>query len=286
MKTHKLFKVLSIGFAALVLAACGGAEDSAGDETGGSEDTTTVSVALENDSRPLTYTDETGELTGYEVDLINALEEVIEGYNFEVEAVDADATQVGLDTGRYQMIGGGLYKTAERQEAYLFPEEHTGASIIEIWRREGDTQYESLADLADENARVVPPSPNGGIFNLLNTWNEENPNHQIEFPIQEPGTTAETLQQVDNGEYDVLIHPSNLGQDEIIEELGLNIENASEPIQVIPTYFVLGQDQEDLKTAVDDALAQLKEDGTLTELSEKWFGEDIFEYDISEESIN
>ena len=91
---------------------------------------------------------------------------------------------------------------------------------------------------------------------------------------------------MDNGEYDVLIHPSNLGQDEIIEELGLNIENASEPIQVIPTYFVLGQDQEDLKTAVDDALAQLKEDGTLTELSEKWFGEDIFEYDISEESIN
>lgn len=286
MNRKSLFKVLSIGFAALVLAACGGNEDSASDGAGTSEDVTTVSVALENDSRPLTYTDETGELTGYEVDLINALEEVIEGYSFEVEAVEADATQVGLDTGRYQMIGGGLYKTAERQEAYLFPEEHTGASVIEIWRREGDSQYESLEDIADENAKVVPPSPNGGIFNLLNTWNEENPDHQIEFPIQEPGTTAESLQQVENGEYDVFINPSNLGQEEIIAELSLSIENASEPIQVTPTYFVLGQDQEDLKVAVDEGLAQLKEDGTLTELSEKWFGEDVFEYDVSEESIN
>lgn len=286
MNRKSLFKVLSIGFAVLILAACGGAEDSASDEAGTSEDATTVSVALENDSRPLTYTDETGELTGYEVDLINALEEVIEGYSFEMEAVEADATQVGLDTGRYHMIGGGLYQTAERQEAYLFPEEHTGASVIEIWRREGDTQYESLEDIADENATVVPPSPNGGIFNLLNTWNEENPDQQIEFPIQEPGTTAESLQQVENGEYDVFINPSNLGQEEIIEELNLSIENASEPIQVTPTYFVLGQGQEDLKIAVDDALAQLKEDGTLTELSEKWFGEDVFEYDVSEESIN
>ena len=37
----------------------------------------------------------------------------------------------------------------------------------------------------------------------------------------------------------------------------------------------LRKGEEALKNAIDDALVKLEQDGTLTEISEKWFGEDI-----------
>ena len=55
---------------------------------------------------------------------------MIDGYNLTIESVSAEATQVGSDTGKYALIGGGLFKNEEREELYLFPEEYTGISTI------------------------------------------------------------------------------------------------------------------------------------------------------------
>ena len=39
-------------------------------------------------------------------------------------------------------------------------------------------------------------------------------------------------------------------------------------------YYIFPQDQKDLREQVDKALKELKEDGTLTEISKKWYGQD------------
>lgn len=269
MKTLKVFLVSAI---ALFLVACGNSESAdSGDQT--------VTVAVENASEPLSFTDENNELTGYEVDVINAIDEVIEGYNIELESVDAEAAQVGLETGQYAFIGGGLYKTAEREEMYLFPEEYTGASVIEIFKRADDDSIQSLEDLPGKT--VHPVTPNGGIFNLLTAYNEENPDNQIDLQLGESGNFSERFQAIDSGQSDAVVMPSNLGAEEIISELGLNVNTSDEPVQVNPTYFMLSKDQENLKVAMNDAITQLKEDGTLQELSEKWYGENIFDYEVT-----
>ena len=52
-------------------------------------------------------------------------------------------------------------------------------------------------------------------------------------------------------------------------------------------YFIFPQDQKDLREQVDKALKELKEDGTLTEISKKWYGQDAApEDDKFEETIN
>ena len=52
-------------------------------------------------------------------------------------------------------------------------------------------------------------------------------------------------------------------------------------------YYIFPQDQKDLREQVDKALKELKEDGTLTEISKIWYGQDAApEDDKFEETIN
>lgn len=269
----------AVATAALLLAACGN-EEGTTNESGANSDVQTVTVAVENASNPLSFTNEQGELDGYEVELINLLDEEIDAYEFNIESVDAEAAQVGLDTSKYAFIGGGLFKNEEREEMYLFPEEYTGVSIIRIYTRADDDSIQTLDDLVGKT--VHPVTPNGGIFNLLTAYNEAHPDAQIDIQLGESGNFAQRFQALNDGVSDAIVMPANLGADEIIEQLDLNVKPVQEPVEVNPTYLMLNQSQEDLKTELDKAIKTLKDNGQLSALSEEWYGEDMFQYEITE----
>ncbi|MFL2104558.1 transporter substrate-binding domain-containing protein [Desemzia sp. FAM 23991] len=269
---------LAIMSTALVLAACG--NEDTGNESPADGSATTVTVAVENASNPLSFTNESGELDGYEVELINMLDEAIDSYEFNTESVDAEAAQVGVDTGKYAFIGGGLFKNPEREEMYLFPDEYTGVSIIRIYTRADDDSIQTLDDLVGKT--VHPVTPNGGIFNLLTDYNEAHPEAQIDIQLGESGNFAQRFQALNDGVSDAVVMPSNLGAEEIITELNLNVSHVEEPVQVNPTYLMMAQDQAELKTELDKAISELRENGELAALSEKWYGEDMFQYEITE----
>ena len=77
--------------------------------------------------------------------------------------------------------------------------------------------------------------------------------------------------------------PSNFGADKIIKQLNLDVVTADEPVQVNATYFIISKKELKFKEAFDKAVNKLKAQGTLSKLSKKWFGEDMFKYKITEE---
>lgn len=239
-------------------------------------DAQTVNVALESGSKPLSFEDENGDVVGYEVDVIKAVDELIPEYSFAIELVEGDSTQIGLETGKYALVGGGLYKTPERVEKYLIPDAITGVSLINIYVREDDDTIKSLADLVGK--KVVPVSPNGGIFNLLTEYNTAHPDAQITIETAEGVSVADRYKSVDSGEYDALVLPNNLGFNEIKAELGLKVKAVETPVRVNGTYFALAKDQTDLAAKVETALKTLRENGTLSELSVKWYGVDTIPF--------
>lgn len=235
----------------------------------------TVNVAVEAGSKPLSFEDANGVLTGYEVDVLKALDEVVPDYNFKVEALDASAAEVGLSTGRYAFIGGGLFKNAKRQERYLFPDQPNGASIITLFIKEGRTDINSLDDLPGK--KVAPVTPNGGIFNLLTSYNakhKDDPAKQIAITAAEGISTADKYRQLDSGAYDAIVSPNNLGFEEIKQQLNLKLTTAKNPVQINPTYFVLNKKETELKVALDKGLKTLRDNGTLSQLNKKWYGVD------------
>ncbi|MFC3419034.1 transporter substrate-binding domain-containing protein [Salinicoccus hispanicus] len=275
---RKLLLLTSFMAVLLVLAGCGGEESEASSE--GDEAVKAVEVAVSSSSRPLSYVGDDGELTGYEVELLRAIDEKLGDYEFNIEGASDSAGEIGLDTGQYDLLAQGLILSEEREESYLIPEESNGPSLMKIFATgDQEGEIESLDDLAGK--KVVPVTPTGGVYNLLNAYNEEHPDDQIEFDTSDGGIpTSDRLQEVNDGVYDAFVNPSNLGQQEIIEEAGLDI-HVTEPVEINPTYFLIHDSEEnvELRDKVSEALAELKEEGVVSELSNEFYGEDILQYE-------
>ena len=58
------------------------------------------------------------------------------------------------------------------------------------------------------------------------------------------------------------------------KQRGNLVEIVGEPVTKTPVYFTFRKDSEELKNKVNKALAEMKADGTLAKISEKWFGGD------------
>ena len=238
-----------------------------------------ITVAVPPAAKPLSFTDENGELTGYEVEILKLVDEKLEDYSFTIVGVADSAAEIGLDTGKYDMIAQGLFRSEAREEKYLIPEESNGASLMRVYSNKNNANIDSFENLVGK--KLFPSSPSGGVFNLLTQYNEEHPNQKIDITTSDQGfAVVDRLREVESGKYDALVLPSNLGQKEIIEKQKLDIV-VSEPLKVFPTYFLIHKSEDNVAftEAVSEALKELKDEGELSKLSLKYYDEDVFIYE-------
>ena len=114
---------------------------------------------------------------------------------------------------------------------------------------------------------------------------EENPEYDLKIEESSGDIPyAQRMKEIDSGKYDAFIGPANLGQKDVIEAMDLDVVE-TEPIFVGETIMIIYDSEENQKLLeeVDQALAELREDGTLSEISEEFYGEDIYEYELTEE---
>lgn len=274
-----LVGVSTIGLA-MVLTACGGEED--GDNANAEEGVRTIEVTTPPTSKNLSWQETNGDILGYEPGVLKAIDEHLEQYEFNIQAVADSAQETGIKTGKYELNVGGFYRTPEREEQFLVPEEATGRSLIKMYVRE-DSDIETLEDL--EGKKVTPFTAGGGTVQVVYDWMEENPDYDLNIEESSGDIPyAQRLKEIDSGKYDAFVGPANLGQNEIIEELGLEVRE-TEPIYVGESVMLIydSEENQQLLEDVNQALVELKEDGKLSEISEEFYGEDVFQYELTEE---
>jgi L-cystine transport system substrate-binding protein len=274
-------KKLSMSLLALgmtfVLTACN--EESVAEETA-SEKVRTIQVTTPPTSKNLSWQTPDGEILGYEPDVLRAIDEKLEGYEFNIQAVADSAQETGLKTGKYDLNVGGFYPTPERKEQFYVPEETTGRSLIKMYVRE-DSGIETLEDLVGKN--ITPFTAGGGTLQVVLDWQEENPEHKLNLTESSGDIPyAQRLKEIDSGKYDAFVGPANLGQNDVIEKLGLKVRG-TDPIYVGETILLIhkSEENEQLVEDVNQALKELREDGTLSKISEKYYGEDVFQYEVT-----
>ncbi|RTM10895.1 MAG: transporter substrate-binding domain-containing protein [Hyphomicrobiales bacterium] len=237
----------------------------------------TIKIATSAESRPLAWGAIGVEPQGFEPDLLRAINAKLPQYKFEMEGASEDGQQVGLVTGKYDMAAGGYYKTPNRIQQFLIPDSPEGASLMKIYSRK-DSNINGMKDLVGK--RIVPLTAGGGTYKFVTQWLAENPGYKLDVTASNAGVPyPNRLNEIQNGKYDALVLPSNLGEQAVIDNQKLDIK-ASEPVTVDNTYLLIHKSDEN-KALADDVnrvLKELKEDGTITNLSQKWFGEDIVQY--------
>lgn len=245
--------------------------------TGYAETVRTIKIATAAESKPLSWGAIGVEPQGYEPDLLRAINAKLPQYKFVLEGAADIAQETGLATGKYDMATGGFYIAPARSKQFLIPATPMGASLMKIYSRK-DSNLNDIKSLVGK--KIVPVTAGGGVYKFVNQWQQENPDYKVTITASSAGVPyPDRLKEVQSGKYDALILPSNLGEQTVIDNQKLNIQ-ASEPVSINNTYVLIHRSDENQQLAddVNKALKQLKDDGTMDKLSQKWFGEDVVQY--------
>lgn len=153
------------------------------------------------------------------------------------------------------------------------PENNVGYTPVGIIHREGE-EINSFDTALDQGLKPYLVNASGGIRFVYDDWNEAHPDKQIDYTLNTEFSYADLFASIRSGDYDWaadLIPVFELQSEDTVA--GLEI---SDPVSVVPTYPIVTQSETELGDAINEALGQLKENGTLSKLSEETFGYDVF----------
>ncbi len=277
MKMKKLLALLLALCLTLALAACGGEGGSANSEPAGSaasggtegdllaqiQGKGEITVAMEGTWAPWTFHDEDDNLVGYDVEVSQKIGEKL-GVKVNFIEGEWDGLLAGLDSGRYDLMVNGVSVDEERKEKYDFSIPYAANRTAVIVKNENE-DIKSMEDLEGKHTA-----------NTLNsTYAKIAEAHGAE--VTGVDDLNQTFELLFSGRIDATLNDEVAYYDYMKNHPDADIKIAvlsDEAVQVaIP--MRKGEETRTLREAVDKALAELKEDGTLTELSEKYFGIDI-----------
>ena len=278
MRTYQKIIVSALALsAAVALVACGKSSTNKLSETSKTTDVTTITVATDGDTKPFTYS-ENNQATGYDVEVARAVFKELPEYKLKVEITDFDSVVAGVDSGRYQLAANDIGWTKDRAEKYYFSAPLSKSNNAVAVK--SDLKVKTLGDLAGKSTEVLPSA---NFTTILSKYNDANPDKQVKLNYVDGSyPTASRLADVDSGKIDFLLYDA-ISLKTIIKDKGLdtlkvnNIESESTDPHDGFEYFLYTKDEKgkELQTKVDKVLKKLQSNGTLKELSEKYFGGDF-----------
>ena len=219
---------------------------------------------------PYSYVDESGKLTGYDLEVLRKVEVVDPSLHFEFIAGPWDSLFVGLDSDKFQLIANQITSTEEREEKYYLTENSYYICVDQLIVKAGRKDIASFEDLVGKKLGLTVGD---GHNQVAEKWNEENGNSLTINYYEEDITTI--LQEIENGRIDATVNDPAVAESKA-ETQGLEVEAAGEWLSQSPTHFIFKQDEKgkELRDKIDAALTKLQDGGELSKLSEEWFGAD------------
>lgn len=276
MKTNwKKFTALTLGVitAAALLGGCGSDNKKDTAVAGGK---TVVKTVISGTEAPLSWVDEKGEKHGYEYDVLVEVNKRLKNYQLDIQAVPPETQDVMMESGDAKVATGGYFKNAQREQNFLLPENPIGASSLMVYVIKGnENKYNNFEDVVKANLKLVPLTPNGGAYRIVDEWNKKHGNLLKEIPVQSGVSAAERVKSLKEGQYDALIIPNNLGVEDLAAKQGVELAAIKEPIKVNGTYVIVNKKEDKLAGEINEALKSLRDDGTLAKISTKWYKDDL-----------
>ena len=239
------------------------AADSAADQLAAIQASGKLIVALEGAWQPWSYHDESDTLVGYDVEVSRAIAEKL-GVEPEYVESDWDSLFAGLDAGRYDMVCNGVEVTEERAKTYYFTTPygyiHTALAV-----RKDNTDITSFEDLKGKTTAN----------SLASTYMELAESYGA--TVQGIDTLEETIQLLAAGRIDATLNADVSFYDylNVHPDADFKIVAQTEDASHVAIPLRKGDNSATLLEAVNNAIDELRADGTLKELSEKYFGQDI-----------
>lgn len=230
-----------------------------------------VRIAIEGGWKPYNFVDENGKITGFDVDVVNAIAERIPDITLKIEPTPWDGMLVALAAGRFDVAANEIKKNAAREKQFLYasnPYNYDYPALI----FKNTTVIKSAEDLFGKTVIVGGGS---SYAEWVENFNKEN-GGKINIVYAGDTATAAIFAEVLSGRADVTIDSPVAA--------GIFINERKEPLSYIPAdpnllnpaYLIYTKNKkgERIKVLFDKGLEEIRSDGTLSKLAVKWFGSD------------
>ena len=223
----------------------------------------TIIVGLEGDWAPWSYVDENDELTGYDAEVAKAIADKL-GVEIQIVPGEWDGLFAGMDAGRYDMVVNGVEVTEERADKYDFSTPYAYIRTALIVKGDND----SIKTFEDLKGKKTANSIASTYMNLAESYGAT---------CYGVSTLDETLTMVLQGRVDATLNAIVSFTDYMAQhpDSNLKVVATTEEASNVAIPMRKGDETASLREAVNKAIDELREDGTLSELSTRFFGEDI-----------
>ena len=259
-------KILSLVLALMFVFACSALAEDDGSLAAITEKGTLV-LGLDDTFPPMGFRDDDNNIVGYDIDVAAAVCEKL-GVELVCQPIDWAAKEMELNEGNIDCIWNGMSITEERQASMSMTIPYMNNAIVLVAKE--DAGYTSIADLAGKSIAVQ-----SGSFaeEVLETY-EAYADIYAAVTVLDYDEYLTALMDLQQGGVDAVLIDLVVAEYRIagLEDDSLVVVDSLEDV-----LFGVGFRKADveLRDAVNDLLLELAGDGTLAEISEKWFGSDI-----------
>jgi polar amino acid transport system substrate-binding protein len=219
-------------------------------------------IATEGAYPPFNEKNAAGELIGFDVDIAKALCAEMER-SCEIVAQDWDGIIPGLVNNKYDAIIASMSITEERLESIDFTDPYY-SNYIAIVAKEG-----SGFMVDDVTSKAIGAQRS----TVASEWAEEAAGSRGDVKLYDTQTAA--YSDLESGRIDALVSDLLPAVDWMKENPGFAI--VGDKIDIDDKIGIgLRKGENDLKAAFNEALATIRENGTYAEISDKYFGVDIY----------
>lgn len=204
---------------------------------------------------PYEMTTDSGEFEGIDIETAQAIADKL-GLELQIDDMDFDAALLAVQQGKSDMVMAGVTVTDERQNVMDFTDSYaTGIQSIIV---KEDSDIASVDDLAGK--KIGTQRGTTGYLYCSDDFGDEN------VVAYDDGLTA--VQMLNNGQVDCVVIDNAPAKEFIAANPGLKLLDTA---YVEENYAIgVGKGNTELKDAINTALEELKADGTLQAIVDKY----------------
>lgn len=212
---------------------------------------------------PWTYHDENDQLVGFDIEVAQKVAEKL-GVKATFVEGEWDGLLAGVDGGRYDSMANGVEITEERAQKYDFSDPYCYIRTAIIVKSDDD----SINNFEDLNGKTTANTISSTYATLAESYGAKTTG------VDDLNQTIELLL---NGRVDATLNAEVTYFDYLKEHPDANIKIAALTNDASQVAFPVrkGDETATLREALNQAINELREDGTIAEISEKYFGTDL-----------